>query len=94
MLIRWLAEASADLDNIEAFIAADKPGAALHAVRGIIAAVGRLSDYPASGRPGRVAGTRELVVPGKPYIVPYRVRDGTVEILRVFHTSRRIGKIK
>jgi plasmid stabilization system protein ParE len=37
-----------------------------------------------------VPGTRELIVAKTRYIVPYRVRDETVEILRVFHTSRRL----
>jgi plasmid stabilization system protein ParE len=42
---------------------------------------------PAMGRPGRVSGTRELVVPDTPYIVPYRVRRNAVEVLRVFHAA-------
>ncbi|MDP2196877.1 MAG: type II toxin-antitoxin system RelE/ParE family toxin [Rhodocyclaceae bacterium] len=41
------------------------------------------------GRPGRVPGTRELVVTRFPYILPYRVREQAVEILRIFHTSRK-----
>jgi len=41
------------------------------------------------GRPGRVPGTRELVLPNFPYIIPYRVREQRVEILRVFHTARK-----
>ncbi len=52
-------------------------------------AVGRLANHPALGRPGRVSGTRELVVSGTPYIVPYRVRGETVEILRVQHAARK-----
>jgi len=48
-----------------------------------------LLAQPASGRPGRVIGTRELVIGGLPYVVPYRVRDNDIEILRVLHTSRR-----
>jgi plasmid stabilization system protein ParE len=31
-----------------------------------------------------------LVVPKTRYIGPYRVRGQTVEVLRVFHTSRRL----
>jgi toxin ParE1/3/4 len=41
------------------------------------------------GRPGRWPGTRELIIPGTPYIVPYRVKGPVVEILRVFHGARR-----
>ena len=48
-----------------------------------------LSRHVALGRPGRVLGTRELVVRGLPYIIPYRVRDNCIEVLRVLHTSRR-----
>lgn len=47
-----------------------------------------LADHPDIGRPGREDGTRELVLSGAPYILPYRVRDGRIEILAVFHTSR------
>lgn len=49
----------------------------------------RLSNFPSMGRPGRVSGARELVVSGTPYIIPYRVRDEEVEILRVFHGARK-----
>ena len=48
-----------------------------------------LPGRPAIGRPGRVLGTRELVIGRLPYIVPYRVREKDIEILRVLHTSRR-----
>ena len=91
MRIRWTAQASTDLDNIEAYIALDNRGAAIRTVLDIIDAVKRLEDYPASGRAGRVVGTRELVLSNKPFIVPYRVRNNIIEILRVFHTSRRIA---
>ena len=46
----------------------------------------------ALGRPGRVEGTRELVVPDTPYLVPYRGRGHAVEILRVFHGARKWPK--
>lgn len=90
MRIRWTAQASSDLDNIEAFIALDNRGAAVRTVLDIIDAVKHLKDFPASGRAGRVVGTRELVLSDKPFIVPYRVRNNVIEILRVFHTSRRM----
>ena len=48
-----------------------------------------LARHAVPGRPGRVLGTRELVIQGLPYIIPYRVRDNHVEILRVLHTARR-----
>ena len=48
-----------------------------------------LTKRPAIGRAGRVLGTRELVIGELPYVVPYRVREQDIEILRVLHTSRR-----
>ncbi|MBM4238554.1 MAG: type II toxin-antitoxin system RelE/ParE family toxin [Gammaproteobacteria bacterium] len=81
--------ALANLDEEAAFISADDPAAARIVVERILTAVARLADDPAIGRPGRVPGTRELVVGRTRYLVPYRVRGEVVEILRVFHASRR-----
>jgi toxin ParE1/3/4 len=76
--------------NAEAeYIAQDNPEAAAHMVAAVVSAVNHLAEYPAMGRAGRVPGTRELVALDTPYIIPYRVREGTVEILRVFHAARR-----
>ncbi len=89
MQIKWLRKALANLEAEAEYIARDNRAAAARIVTTIQQAVGRLADYPASGRPGRVPGTRELVVPGTPYIIPYRVRGTTVQILRVFHAARK-----
>lgn len=89
MPITWLRKA---LDNLEAearFIAAEDPQAARKIVARIMAAVALLGAQPELGRPGRLPGTRELVVSRTPYLVPYRVVGGRVVILRVFHSSRR-----
>jgi toxin ParE1/3/4 len=48
-----------------------------------------LSDNPQMGRPGRVPGTRELVIPRTPFIVPYRLQRNIIQILRVYHGARR-----
>jgi toxin ParE1/3/4 len=90
MPVKWLRKALRDLDDEAAYVAADDPAAALLVVRRVSDAVAALETQPALGRPGRVPGTRELVVTKTRYIVPYRVRGQTVEILRVFHTSRRL----
>jgi toxin ParE1/3/4 len=55
----------------------------------LLEAVERLAELPGLGRPGRVAGTRELIVPGTPYIVPYRLRGDRLEVIAVFHTSQK-----
>jgi toxin ParE1/3/4 len=44
---------------------------------------------PAAARPGRVAGTRELVIVGTPYIVPYRVKADVIQIITVLHGAQR-----
>ena len=89
MRVKWLRTALANLDAEARFIAADNPEAARLVVRQILHSVALLADQPHLGRPGRVTGTRELLVPNTRYLIPYRVRDGQIEVLRVFHMSRR-----
>ena len=76
------------LHYIEAYIAHDNPSAADDVVLKILKAVSLLKEQPGLGRAGRVPGTKELVVPKIPYIVPYRVKGDFLQILRVYHTSR------
>jgi plasmid stabilization system protein ParE len=90
MQVKWLRKALQNLDDEATFIAQDDASAARLVVQRILAAVATLADQPGLGRPGRVPGTRELIVAKTRYLVPYRVRSGTVEVLRVFHTSRRL----
>lgn len=89
MRIRWVRRALANLQDEAEYIARDDPEAAARTVQRIVSSIDRLAAYPASGRPGRVPGTRELIVLGTPYIVPYRVRGNAVEILRIFHAARK-----
>lgn len=89
MRVKWLRKALLNLDEEATFLAAEDPKAASLVVERILGAVSTLKDQPALGRPGRVPGTRELVVQKTRFIVPYRVRGEAIEILRVFHTSRR-----
>jgi toxin ParE1/3/4 len=87
--VRWTDPALDDLEYAQAWIAQDRPMAALDQVRKILQASKGLRDFPNLGRSGRRRGTRELVVPGSPFIVAYKVRGEVIEILRVFHGSRR-----
>jgi toxin ParE1/3/4 len=89
MRVRWLKTALRNLDEEARYIAGDDPAMARLVVERILDAVALLADNPSIGRPGRVAGTRELVVRKTRYLIPYRVREGHVEILRVFHAARR-----
>jgi toxin ParE1/3/4 len=87
--VKWIRRALRDLDEVEAYIARDNPAAAAETVLGIARAVSLLQEQPGIGRAGRVPGTRELVIPDSPYIVPYRVKDNIVQVLRVYHASRQ-----
>ena len=89
MRVRWLRAALLNLDQEATHIASEDPVAADVVVKRILSAISMLAEQPGLGRPGRVPGTRELIVARTPYCVPYRVHGDTVEILRVFHTSRR-----
>lgn len=89
MRIRWTRLASSDLEAVSNYVASDNPQAAARVVLRIINAVEHLADHPHLGRMGRVPDTRELVISMTPYIVPYRVRGGDMEILRVLHSSMR-----
>lgn len=88
MQVKWLAKALANLTDEADYIAADSPANAKAFFIHILASVDQLKDHPHLGRAGRVSGTRELVIIGYPYIIPYRIKGDALEILRVFHTSR------
>ena len=92
MEIKWLHKALENLNQEAEYIAKDNLQAVRFVVQHIRHAVSLLSDNPSLGHPGRLPGTRELVIPKTRYIVPYRVRPRLqrIEILRVFHASRRL----
>jgi plasmid stabilization system protein ParE len=77
------------LEDIPERIAVDNPTAASRIVERIRAAVTRLAPSPALGRPGRVLGTREFVISGTPYIVPYRVKGDIVQIITILRGAQR-----
>jgi toxin ParE1/3/4 len=87
MKIRWVLLALSDLEEAADFISKDNPGAARKLVRRIWETSKLLAEHPDAGRAGRVPGTRELIIGGTPFILPYRVKDNTVQILRVLHSS-------
>lgn len=89
MQVKWTRTALLNLDEAIEYIAADKPMAASKAANVIWNSAKMLADHPGIGRPGRVAGTRELVIPNLPFILPYVEWDGVIYILRVIHTAMR-----
>lgn len=89
MKLAWSKLAIRRLASIHDYIGKDSPEAAVRVAEILIQSGSRLERFPLIGRPGRIEGTRELVIPGLPYIIAYRVVHETVQILSVIHTSRR-----
>lgn len=87
MQIRWTDKALDNLDAAVEYIAADNPMAARKVAQKVWDSVQLLKSQPGLGRPGRVVGTRELIIIGLPYIIPYMEKDGTIVILRIMHSS-------
>lgn len=92
MTIVWSPRAVKHLAHLREYIARDNPNAANRIASALLEAVERLAKLPNLGRPGRVAGTRELVVPGTPYIIPYRLRGDRLEVVAVFHARQKWPK--
>jgi len=88
MRVKWLAEAGQDLIDIRTYIAREHPDTAQAVAQRILDTVTYLRDHPGIGRTGRITGTRELVIPGLPYIVPYRIKGNVIEILGMLHGAR------
>ena len=87
--IDWSPAAHRDLLQIIRHIAQDDPGTAYTILEAIEERTSLLGDNPALGRTRRVRGTRELVITGTPYIVAYRVRGETVQVLREIRGAQR-----
>jgi toxin ParE1/3/4 len=88
-MVRWLLRSVIDLENVFEYISTNNPEAARSEINQILDTVGLLDSNPSMGRPGRVPGTRELVVAGTPYIVAYRAKRRSIEILRVLHGAQK-----
>lgn len=89
MNVEWLPSAVRTLRSQLSYIADRNPQAAFDMSDAIEAAVSRLADFPESVRPGRVPGTRELVVSATPFVVVYRIEVAGVLILRVLHGAQK-----
>ena len=88
MKIVWTGPARQDLRKIFEYIAEENPRAARTLLAEIKEHVTVLQNNPQLGRNGRVEGTRELVLTGTHYLLPYRIKKQQIQILSVFHTSR------
>jgi len=87
--VEWHPWARTDLAELVEYIATDNPTAGYRVHDDIRKQTDLLAIYPEIGRPGRVLGTRELVITGTPYIAAYRFASGVVTVLRLLHGARR-----
>ncbi len=89
MQVIWTSPAQTDLYDAFEYIIQGDPQAAQSVLNRIEESANNLARHPEIGRAGRIAQTRELIVPRTPYIVSYRVQSNQVEILAIIHSSRR-----
>lgn len=92
MTIVWSRRAIEHLTHLREYIARDNPDAANRIAGALLEAIERLAKLPNLARPGRVAGTRELVISATPFVIPYRVRGDRLEIIAVFHGRQKWPK--
>jgi len=89
MRVVWTPPASMHLRDLYDYVSESSFEAADRQVAILLNATSTLANFPQKGRPGRRRGTRELVVSGTPYIVAYRIRLASIEVLAVIHGARR-----
>ena len=87
MNVVWTRKARRDLDEIFNHILKENPRAAVEVLDRIDKLAAHLAEHPGMGRPGRVANTRELIIPGLPWILPYLTGPEAITILRVIHAA-------
>jgi toxin ParE1/3/4 len=89
MKVVWSRRAIRHLIDLREYFEKDSEQNAALVAKRILKAVDRLQSHPEMGQPGRIIGTRELVVPDTPYIIPYRVRRERLELIAVFHARQK-----
>ncbi|WP_145585506.1 type II toxin-antitoxin system RelE/ParE family toxin [Yersinia kristensenii] len=94
MNVKWLRKAAANLQHEYQWLYERNPIAAQNFVNEIHKLTSLLTTQLSMGRVGRVMGTRELVLHNFPYLLPYRVKSGEIQILRIFHTYREPPKVR
>jgi len=88
MQIRWTPAAAEDFQRLNDYLKNRHPGYREPTLRKIYASLQSLKEWPHRGRIGREEGTRELLFPPLPYVAVYRVREESIEILRIWHGAQ------
>ncbi|MDN2479934.1 type II toxin-antitoxin system RelE/ParE family toxin [Vibrio agarivorans] len=90
MKIKWLETALSNFEQAAEYLHEQNPQSARAFAKEVHESISLLKSNPAMGRPGRVMGTKELVLKKYPYLIPYRVKNNQIEILRVFPTRMEL----
>jgi addiction module RelE/StbE family toxin len=88
MRLAWRPQALADRDAIMDYIAIDNPSAAIALDDAFESSAELARSQPQLYKPGRLRGTREIVVHPN-YVMVYRIQDEVLEILRVLHARQQ-----
>jgi plasmid stabilization system protein ParE len=88
MRIRWTPAATTDLQHISDYLKDHHPHYRQASLRKLYDTIRALKQLPGRGRPGREQGTREILFLPLPYVAVYRVKDESVEILRIYHAAQ------
>ena len=88
MRIRWTPAAARDLEHVSEYLKDHHPNYRRPTLRKLYAAIQSLKEWPHRGRVGLEEGTRELLFPPLPYLAVYRVKEQTIEVLRIYHTGQ------
>ena len=89
MQLRWTTQAADDLERIADYLLTHVPDRAPELIRSVYEAPATLLTFPNRGRPGKRAGTRELVLTSLPYIVVYAIRGDRIFIVRILHGAQQ-----
>lgn len=87
MRVVWTPEAEQDREEVWEYIEADSVAAAARMDELFSNAAAQLVDFPELGRPGKIAGTRELLA-HENYRLVYEIDGDTVWMLALVHTAR------
>jgi toxin ParE1/3/4 len=89
-MIEWTEQATRQLDQAHDYITlSNSQEVAAQITMHIVTSVQQLATFPMSGRPGRVPGTRELIVSNTPFVVAYRIEKDRIVILAIYHGAQQ-----
>ena len=88
MRIRWAPAAAADLEHISNYLEERDPNFRHATIRKLYEVIRSLKESPHRGRLGCEDGTRELLFPPMHYVAVYRVKEQSIEVLRIYHAAQ------